>query len=286
MRAAFLLPLLAALWLAMPAAANAWGAQGHRLIGALAEQNLSDNARHELQTLLAGEREPSLAGISTWADDLRENDPDLGRRSAPWHYVNLGEHGCTFEAARDCKQGDCVVEAIREQTRILADRAQPVAARRQALKFVVHFIGDVHQPLHAAFAHDKGGNTVQVSLPGDKRNRPGSNLHSYWDSGMIKALGLDEAQWLQRLRIEPAPASPAAARTARTVLPPPADDWAEKSCRIALSSGFYPRRARLEGDYAARWQPVIEAQLRLAAAQLWVVLEAALAPAADSARAR
>lgn len=280
MRAVFSLFLLSALWLAIAGPAHAWGARGHRLVGALAEENLSAQARRELATLLAEEPDPSLAGIASWADELRSKDRGLGRRSAPWHYVNLGEHGCTYDEARDCAKGGCVVEAIRAQTRILADAAQPVEARRQALKFVVHFVADVHQPLHAAFARDKGGNTVQISLPGKKKGkRRGSNLHSYWDSGMIEAAGLDDAQWLQRLRVQPTARPDPSPAPTWAPLPPQAGAWAEKSCRIALSNGFYPERARLEGGYAERWQPVVEAQLRLAAAQLRVILEAALVPA-------
>lgn len=279
MRSVFVLVLMPVLWSVCAGPAHAWGHTGHRLVGALAEERLSREARRGLAPLLAGEAEPTLAGVATWADELRANDPDLGRRSAPWHYVNLGEHGCTYDAARDCRAGDCVVEAIRTQAGLLADRRQPLAARRQALKFIVHFVGDVHQPLHAAFARDKGGNTVQIRVPDVHGEWRGSNLHSHWDSGMIEASGLDETQWLERLRTNAAPATPAPSGSSRPALPPAADTWAQKSCRIALSNGFYPRRAKLGEGYAARWRPVIDAQLRLAAAQLRLILEAALVPA-------
>lgn len=256
--------------------ASAWGALGHRLVGALAEDELTPAARRELTALLAGEAEPTLAGISTWADELRANDPGLGRRSSPWHYVNLAEHDCNYDAARDCVRGDCVVGAIRTQTARLADRSQPLEARRQALKFVVHFIGDVHQPLHAGFAYDKGGNTHQVSLPGkagkdDKRR--GSNLHSLWDSGLLDAMALEEAAHLRRLR-----AMPLAIARARTPLPPDAPAWAAQSCRVVLGEGFYPSDRRIGAGYLRTWQPVADAQLRQAGSRLAQVLNAALAP--------
>jgi hypothetical protein len=267
-RAAF---VLLACSLAACAPALAWGALGHRLVAALAQDELGAQAQREVALLLEGEAEPTLPGVATWADELRANDPDLGKRSAPWHYVNLGEHGCTYEVARDCAAGDCVVGAIRAQAAILADRTRPLAERRQALKFVVHFVGDVHQPLHAGFAHDKGGNTFQLHVHGDDGKERGTNLHSYWDSGMLREAALDESAWLQRLR-----AMPLAVEIERRPLPPDATAWARNACTIATSAGFYPPRATLGPDYATTWRPTAEAQLRRAGTHLAVLLNAAL----------
>lgn len=250
--------------------AAAWGRLGHRLVGTLAEHDLRPAARAEVARLLAGEPHPTLAGVSAWADDVRANDPVLGRRSAPWHYVNLGERGCTYEAARDCPGGDCVIEAIGQQAAVLRDREQPLAARRQALKFLVHFVGDVHQPLHTAFAHDKGGNTRQIRIPTATGDR-GGNLHGWWDSGMLEARSRDEAHHLQRLA-----AMPLAVALPREPLPPDAAAWAVEACAIALSPGFYPPGARLPRDYAARWMPVADAQMRRAGTRLAQILNAAL----------
>lgn len=249
--------------------AHAWGALGHRLVAALAEEELSPTARREVEALLAGEPEPTLAGISTWADELRASDPGLGRRSAAWHYVNLGEDGCSYDAARDCPDGDCVVGAIDAQLARLRDRSLPAQVRLQALKFVVHFVGDVHQPLHAGHAHDKGGNTVQIRVPSASGER-GSNLHAWWDSGMLAQSGLAEVQWLARLR-----ALPLAVEAGG--IPDPAG-WARQSCAIALSPGLYPREARLAPEYAQAWTPVAEEQLRRAGARLARALDLALAP--------
>lgn len=254
--------------------ANAWGVLGHRLVGHLAADELSPAARAEAARLLAGEPEPSLAGVSTWADELRDNNPQLGRRTSRWHYVNLGEHGCTYDASTACRDGDCVVAAITAQTAILADRRRSDAERREALKFVVHFIGDVHQPLHAAYAHDKGGNDVQLQLAaalGSPGQNPGSNLHSLWDSGLLKAMQQDEATHLRRLRamtlVVPIP------RDARV---PPAAQWAEASCRAAVSPGFYPATHKLDADYAVRWNSTLDRRLREAGTQLAAVLNATL----------
>lgn len=248
-----------------PSAALAWGPLGHRLVADLADTQLTAPARAQIHTLLQGEPEPTLAGIANWADQLREHDPDLGRRSASWHYVNLGEEDCHYEQTRDCPDGNCVVEALRRQTAILADRRQPQAARAQALKFVVHFAGDIRQPLHAGYARDKGANTFQIQFEGK-----GSNLHALWDSGLLRSRGLDEAAYLRQLQAQPLPAP------SGTALPPPAARWAEASCRIALRPGFYPPAAKLPQDYVQTWRPVAEAQVRQAGADLAATLNAAL----------
>ncbi|GAA5078940.1 S1/P1 nuclease [Lysobacter panacisoli] len=262
-----LLCIVLILTLAVPGDAFAWGRLGHRLVAALAWDDLTPQARAQIAKLLEGEADPTLPGIASWADELRDKDPQLGKKTSKWHYVNIAEDGCEYEQAKHCANGDCVVEAIRAQTAILADTTRTKAERLQALKFVVHFVGDVHQPLHAGYARDKGGNDVQVNFDGR-----GSNLHSLWDSGMLNAANLDEANWLQRLR-----AMPLAVAMARDPLPPASVEWAEDSCRIATRPGLYPAGAKIGDDYVQSWRPVAEVQLRRGGAQLAATLNAALA---------
>lgn len=259
---AFVLAVALAL---LPLPAHAWGPLGHRLVALLAWDDLTPQARRQAEVLLQGEPDPTLAGIASWADDLRKNDPVLGRTSARWHFVNLGEHHCAYEQVRDCPGGNCVVEAIHAQAAILADRTRTHAERLQALKFVVHFVGDVHQPLHAGYAHDKGGNDVQVNFDGR-----GTNLHTLWDSRMLLSTGRSEADHLQRLRTLPRPALGASA------LPPPAAEWAEHSCRVATGPGVYPGRARLDQRYVDQHLPIVERQLRAGGTALAAVLNQAL----------
>lgn len=258
------LAALLALSFALPA--HAWGPLGHRLVARLADADLTPEARAGIARLLQAEADPTLAGIANWADELRSDDPGLGKRSSRWHYVNIGDAGCVFDAARDCPRGDCVVGAIQAQAAILADPSRSDAERRQALKFVVHFVGDVHQPLHAGHADDRGGNDYQVNWRGK-----GSNLHSLWDSGMLNAQRLDEDAWLARLRALPAPApvSP---------LPPRAPQlWAEQSCRLVATPGFYPSGHVIGDAYVAAHLPTAETQLRLGGARLAATLNEAFA---------
>lgn len=261
-----ILSFLLAAVLLVPAPAYAWGPLGHRLVARLADGELTPRARAQIAALLAGEADPTLAGIANWADDLRDNDPDLGKRTSRWHYVNIGGGDCAYEVHRDCRNGDCVVEAIRRQSAILADRGKSKAERLQALKFVVHFVGDVHQPLHASNTHDRGGNDFQVNYRGE-----GSNLHRLWDSGLLKSAGLDEEDYLRRLRALPLPANPAT-----PLLPPAAAQWAEQSCKTVLQPGFYPARAKLDDGYYGKYRPVAEQRLRQGAAHLAQLLNTAL----------
>ena len=261
---AFVLAVALAL---LPLPARAWGPLGHRLVALLAWDDLTPQARRQAEVLLQGEPDPTLAGIASWADDLRKNDPVLGRTSARWHFVNLGEHDCAYEQVRDCPGGNCVVEAIHAQAAILADRTRTHAERLQALKFVVHFVGDVHQPLHAGYAHDKGGNDVQVNFDGR-----GTNLHTLWDSRMLLSTGRSEQAYLDHLRTLPRPT------LAAMTLPPPAAAWAEQSCRVVIQPDFYPRRAKLEQAYVDKHLPIAERQLRAGGVALAAVLNKALAP--------
>ena len=246
----------------LPGHALAWGAQGHRLVARIAETRLDPAAKAEIERLLASEPDATLSSIAPWADQLRANDPDLGKKSAGWHYVNMAEDGCIYDPPKHCRDGDCVIEALKAQSALLADRSLPDAQRLQALKFVVHLVGDIHQPMHAGYGHDKGGNTYQLQF-----NERGTNLHSLWDSGMFYALQLDDEHYLQRLQALPAPSGVVAPQLQRD-----ATRWAEQSCRIATREGIYPANRKIGQDYADTWRPLAEAQLRLAGERLAALL--------------
>ncbi len=254
--------------LATVAPVHAWGPLGHRLVARQAAEQLSPPVRAEIARLLQGEPAPTLAGVSTWADELRGSDPVLGRRTAAWHYVNIGEAGCRYDADQHCASGDCVNEALETQARILGDRRRSDAERLQALKFVVHMAGDAHQPLHAGHLHDRGGNRYQVNFMGK-----GSNLHALWDSGLLNSLRLDEDAWMERLRAMPAPAPSGIGQPPRPGFAVP---WIEDACRIATGPGVYPPGHRVDQAYADMHLPALEAQLRAGGARLAEVLEASL----------
>lgn len=243
--------VLAALaWLCGPDA-HAWGAQGHRVIATLAEKELTPAARKEVNRLLALEPGQTLVSVSTWADEHR-SEP-----SRPWHYVNFPRGNCRYKARRDCAGGRCVIAAIQTQIEILASSA-PDEERLVALKYLIHFAGDVHQPLHAGFQDDKGGNTYQLQAFAH-----GSNLHALWDSGLIESLGEDTRALAARL-----------ARKGK-VKPWTATQAAQESCRIVAGSGFYPSRV-VDDDYIAAYIPAMEGRLALAGARLAELLNRVL----------
>lgn len=155
-----------------------WGQVGHRIIGRVASSQLSPTARAAVRTLLPGE---SLGSVATWADQIRSQRPETG----PWHYVNIPIWDSIFRPATVCPGGDCVIAALERQLAIVADRGKPRAERAEALKWVVHLVGDMHQPLHVGRGDDKGGNDLQVQWM-----KKGSNLHRVWDSEMIELEGL------------------------------------------------------------------------------------------------
>lgn len=168
-----LLALLALLCL-LPARASAWGHSGHRITAMIAERYLTPKAKQSVSALLRGE---SLAAASTFADEWRDNHPE----TAPWHFVDVPLKETSYVPARDCPKKDCALAKIDEFRAVLTDPAAPEAKRLEALKFIVHLVGDLHQPLHCSDNDDEAGNLVGVRLPdGDT-----TSLHRVWDAVII-----------------------------------------------------------------------------------------------------
>lgn len=188
MRIARLLLLLAFL----PAAsAYAWGAKGHSVVAEIAERGLSPNVAQQIRELTFA---APLRDVASLPDDWRAQETRGERQgnTGALHYSNIPNDQATFDRARDCKEDQCVVAAIEKYAAILKDKAQPRDKRREALIFVVHFMGDLHQPMHAAGGQvrnaetgqmepDRGGNSVKVRYLGTE-----TNLHSMWDSMLIE----------------------------------------------------------------------------------------------------
>lgn len=275
-------PLLAVLaLLVLPGTALAWSELGHWLVGELAEQQLSAAARAQVRRLLEGEAEPTLGGVASWADALRQSDPSRFRETSRWHFINARSAGCTFELARDCPDGQCVVAAIERQRRILADASRPPGERRDALKFLVHLVGDIHQPLHASDRKDQGGNRFQVRLGrtpatdgrtgGSRRTTTGTNLHSVWDYHVLDSAGQGRREMAARLR-SLVPASPAAAVADAPL------EWARETCALLDAEAIYPAGNVIDQGYLESHRPLAERRIVQAATRLAALLEATLVP--------
>lgn len=155
-------------------AADDWGRTGHRATGEVAEQYLSKKAKLKIAELLQGQ---SLAFVSTYGDDIK-SDPQY-RKYGPWHYVNLEKGETEYSKDKANPDGDLVM-GIQKSISVLKDPNVSKEEKAFYLKMLVHFMGDLHQPLHAGRGEDKGGNDIQVQWFGK-----GSNLHRVWDSEMI-----------------------------------------------------------------------------------------------------
>lgn len=257
--------LLTVIFFSSPA--YAWGEFGHRLVGELAERQLSPSARAAVSELLKHEREPSLAGVAAWADHVREAGLEDYAHTRSWHYINFPSFDCDYVPARDCPDGNCVVGAINGQTRVLADKREPAMRRTEALKFLVHLIGDAHQPLHAGLARDRGGNTFQVNVKGR-----GSNLHAVWDSIILHDGPRGITAYAAHLE-----AGVEGINSATVAAPNAAAGWALESCHLLRDEAIYPPKRRIGNAYLDGFRPVAERRLQLAAIRLAEVLEAALA---------
>ncbi len=159
-----------------------WGVVGHRAIGQIAENHLSKKAQAAVKALLGSE---SLAMVSTYPDEIRSYEKYA--YTAPWHYVNVA-HGLSeaeFSTALKDMENPNIYKAILNCSQDLKDPAKTKEEKVFALKFLVHLVGDLHQPMHTGRSEDSGGNAIKVKLM-----RKETNLHGLWDSGLIDYAGM------------------------------------------------------------------------------------------------
>jgi hypothetical protein len=240
-----------------------WGGEGHRLVARVAYAQLTPAAKEQVAAILAPGA--TLMSISSWADDVRRERRETG----PWHYVDIPVTAKHLDMQRDCPKGDCVLTKITDFRKTLADSSATPEARREALMFLVHFVGDMHQPLHCSDNKDKGGNDVKTVFFGNP-----SNLHSVWDSGLIGRMHKSEDELFTELSAE---SQKHAHKWARGTV----EDWAEQSHKAGqkVVYGRLPKGAspvRLDATYERSADPLIMAQLAKAGARLARVLNEAL----------
>ena len=243
-----------------PLPALAWGPEGHEIVAAIAAANLTPAAGAQVTALLGPP--PMMVLDSDWADEIRADRPE----TSAWHYVNVELGSAGYDPKRDCPDGACVVGQIEKDTRILGDARAPRAARIEALEFLIHFIGDVHQPLHVADDHDKGGNARILYLRGAR-----TNLHRIWDSDAVASLGPDPLHVAANLTAGLTPQ-----QKAKDSAGTPAD-WADQSFIVAkkIYAGL-PQDGNLPDDYARRQGATTREQLLRAGLRLAAVLNRVL----------
>jgi len=176
--------------------ANAWGELGHETIAWIAQSYVSSTTKEAIESILDSSRSDYMANVSTWADSYRYTD--AGRWSAPLHYIDANDNppeSCSVDYNRDCGDAGCSVSAIVNYTSILLDDDSTASVKLDAMRFIIHFIGDLHQPLHDE-AIDVGGNTINVTYDGED-----TNLHHIWDTEIVESLadGQDAEEFAKNL---------------------------------------------------------------------------------------
>lgn len=266
-----------------------WGQEGHSIVAEIAQRRLGETTQQKVNALLASEfpdlkgAHISLASIASWPDDYRADNHD---ESSNWHFVDIPYDRDAYNAAVDCKldakYGDCVVNALSRFTAALADCSKLAGERVMALKFVVHFVGDLHQPLHATERTDpetgkgdRGGNTIHLTFF-DKKTKQNktTDLHKLWDSEIILQKVYDWGEYVRLLETQWLPGKDIATLQAGNPI-----DWAQDAHKAArlVAYNFRPDHV-IDEEYFRDSTPIVDRQLALAGVRLARVLNDALKP--------
>jgi S1/P1 Nuclease len=275
--------------------AHAWGDEGHQIVALIAQHYLEARVQLRVQALLATDdsglvSDRSMASEATWADRYRDADRDGSRRqyeqTRQWHYVDIELDAPSLDRACFDHPGlppatpaaagaaaDCVVDKIEQFGAELRDPGTSPDERRLALQFLLHLIGDLHQPLHASDDRDQGGNLKRVSA----RGMSAGNLHHYWDTEFVRRLGEDPQSVSQRLLARISASDIEAWRRGGPA------DWARESFSLARSVGYdaLPRadergHYRLSAGYVRDAIDAVQLQLSRAGVRLAMLLNRGL----------
>jgi hypothetical protein len=263
---------LLSILLLVPCSAFAWGDQGHRVTAAFAEQQLSPAARQAALKILGTAH---LSDVASDPDKWKSNPGEF--RNAEWHFVDV-PLGKSFDAARDCPFSDCVTDRV-DQFADIVKHEMNAPRRKEALIYLIHFVGDIHQPLHSATGflpnglNDRGGNLVApVTLNGkhlNHKDNKNDNLHFLWDVSLIESLNLGDAAYVKRLTAEMKSVD------AKNEAMGKAADWAREAHEIAeliqVKSG-----ANVGATYVKENVPRVDTQLMRGGLRLARLIEEAL----------
>ena len=251
-----------ALILATPQGAWAWGREGHEIIVMVAEHNIRPETAARMRDLLAPE---SSEEASVWADEYRH----AHRETGPWHYIDIPLADSRIDLARECRNGDCVIAKTEQFLTVLSDPNADKDARVQALKYVIHFVGDLHQPLHVADDGDKGGNLRYVVFEGHP-----DNLHWLWDTGLLQHINRNPAALAVELESRVTTQDQAEWQKGSI------EDWVMEGHRLAQTVAYgdlsNENPAPITSAYERQADPVVELQLEKAGVRLAYLLDANL----------
>ncbi len=228
----------------------AWGPVGHRIVGEIAQTRLLPEVETKIRKNFNIKK---LSDVANWADRVRNK-----RSQKTWHYCNIKKSKWTYKKNRDCPGGDCVVEKIGDFAKALMNEEISVIKRKEALMYLVHFVGDVHQPLHLGNARDRGGNKIRVKYKGKR-----TNLHSLWDGRLIHLGGKNLLQYSRDLSRR----NTASVKWNSSKV----TEWADESRGFALDHAYSLDRSlngRLSKIYIERSREIIELRLSQAGVRL------------------
>ena len=287
--------LALALLCAVARPVRAWNDEGHRLIGRVALELLSPDVRDRARTILAADdsgltKDGSVEEEATWADKYRESDRRTTHErydaTGPWHFIDIEIDAPDIDAA--CfgfpplaaqslatagVARDCITNKIAQFQQELRAPSTTPAERLRALQFLLHLVGDLHQPLHAGEQHDRGGNDKWITAPVPRR----VDLHYYWDTWLVRQLGANAEEGVaQVLALARGPQSDAWRRGSLR-------DWTLESFRVSRDEVYGPLpkpgddgNYQLDEAYVARAIGVVRTQLARASVRLALVMQQAL----------
>lgn len=244
--------------------AFSWGHDGHSAVGILAIEQLQPYARSQLQEIMGSLNDQNLVEACNWPDEVRETEQ--WEWSYPLHYINIPRGDFQYLESRDCPTQLCATEAIKRYAGELANNDTPREKRWQAFAWLCHLTGDLHQPLHAGFADDSGGNNFEVIYEGEQ-----TNLHSLWDSKLIASHSDDLHSLTQLLGDLPKP------RPNTRGFQELIDLWTNESHELAKNQ-VYPASMQISKSYEEKNWGLIQQRLKIAAMRLALIINSVFKP--------
>ncbi|MEL0631355.1 S1/P1 nuclease [Pseudoalteromonas carrageenovora] len=246
----------------------AWGQNGHRIVGKIAESHITDTTKQAITPFLDGE---SLAQISTWPDEMRSAPGKFWQKqSSRWHYINAAP-GKSFsfdhEHTKNKESVSNILEGIHYSMQILTDANSSLDAKQFSLRFLVHLVGDSHQPFHAGRGEDRGGNRIKVSFFNEE-----TNLHSLWDTKLVENENLSFTEYAQFIDTNNS-------ELIAQYLQSSPKTWVEESHNLAMKIYKYTND-EIGYSYIYNNTPIVKTRLQQAGIRLAGLLNALFDPSA------
>ena len=231
----------------------AWGPAGHRIVGHIAEMNLDPQV---LKTIRKDFNIKHLANVANWADEIKRSDP----KPDVLHYTNIAAGHRKYNQERDCPQKRCVTEKIKEYEGILVSPKSSRKTRKEAFKFLVHLVADVHQPMHLGNKKDRGGNEIKVYFESKR-----TNLHRVWDHDLIFLNGKTQLQFARLLN------QAITLENKNRWAGGTPEDWSNESRAMVLDFGYrvqFSMKRELSQNYIQEGRAIVDERLQHAGIRL------------------